>query len=154
MNKEYFYNLYAKILQELRLQFEMFLIEEVRYRVDENEDGKLFGIDAIYRLKTDKKYINLWFGISTWKTKPFEIKVSIGDNTSDYGFPLTDYLAIRPIEFDRSLLFRYLENYEDALTVSKQLFEELKKLIATEEMQRLLYTDYKIDVPRDYSPYK
>jgi hypothetical protein len=154
MKKEYFYNLYAKILQELKLQFNCFLIEEVRYRIDENKDGKLFSIDAIYRLKADKKYINLWFGISTWKTKPFDIKIAIKDNCSDYGFPLTDYLSFRPVEFNKGLLFSYLKNYEDAIEISKQLFVELKKLIASEEIQKLLYTDYKVDVPRNWSPYK
>jgi len=153
MNKEHFYKIYSRILTDLKQNFEKFNVEEVEYRVDE-EGNKLFGIDAIFRLMADEKYIHLRLGFSTWKTRPFEVKIAIGDKTSDYGFPLTDYLAMRPIEFDRSLLFNHLEKYEDAIGISMQLFEELKKLIATDEMQKLLYTDYKIDVPRDYSPYK
>jgi len=153
MNKESFFRIYEELLSGAKKHFEGFTVDKVKEDIDEDE-GVLYGCSMVINIKADKKYISLWFRNRTANNKPFSTIIAINDNASDYGFPLADYLAIRPIEFNRSLLFRYLENYEDALTVAKQLFEELKKLIAAEEMQKLLYTDYKIDVPRDYSPYK
>lgn len=153
MEKEYFYTIYEKIFSAMKLQFTTFSIEFVGFSESE-DDKKLYGVDAIYKLKTDKKFINLWYGVSTSKTKPFEIKVAIGDNKGNYGFPLDDYLTYRNIDFDRRLLFIHLANYEEMLEVSNKFFQELKKLIAIDEMQKLLYTDYKVDVPRDWSPYK
>jgi hypothetical protein len=154
MNKEQFYNIFDEIFQELKLQFDMFAVEIVQYRAEVNESGEILSVDAIYKLIAERKYINLWLGFSTCTTKSFDIKVAINDNQSDYGFALTDYLGFRPVEFNNFLLFSHLEDYNDAIGISKQLFEELNKLIATEEMQKLLNTDYKIDVPRDWSPYK
>lgn len=153
MEKEYFIEMYEKISLAMKHQFTEFSMEFVKYEVDEDNE-KLYGVDAVYKLIADKKFINLWFGVSIWKTKPFAIKVAINDNKEEYsvyGFPLDDYLTYRDIDFDRSLLFRHLNDYEEMFEVSNKFFQELKKLIATEEMQKLLYTDYKIDVPRDWS---
>lgn len=153
MNKESFFRIYEELLSEAKKHFEGFAVGKVKEDIDEDE-GVLYGCSTVINIKADKKYISLWFRNRTANNKPFSTIIAINDNASDYGFPLMDYLAMRPIEFDRSLLFSHLEKYEDALMVSKQLFKELKKLIATEEMQKLLFTDYKIDVPRDWSPYK
>lgn len=153
MNKEYFLKLYEEVLSEAQMQFKGFEVKKVKEMIDE-ENNVFYGCSMILNIKASRKYISLWFSNRTSSNKPFSTTIAIGDNQSDYGFALTDYLGFRPVEFDKNLLFHHLENYEDVIEVSKQLFEELKKLIATEEMQKLLYTDYKIDVPRDWSPYK
>jgi len=154
MEKEYFYNLYNKIVVELNVQFNLYSVEVIEYKAHEDENSKLFRCEAIIRLKTNFKYLSLWMRNSTSANKPFSIIIAIGDNNSDYSISLTDYIKFRNIEFDENLLFRHLIEFEDAIEVSKQLFKRLKELIETEELQKLLYTDYQIEVPRDYSPYK
>jgi len=114
----------------------------------------VFHVKIFHRSK--HLYILFRFSPPSDKKNIIEIIVSIIDNESTYGFNLKDYLALRgnKLEFDRSLFWNELNDYSEAIEISKKMFAELKKLIATEEMQKLLNTDYKIDVPRDWSPYK
>ncbi len=152
MTEEYFRNLYDRIFKEMQTQFESY-----ECRLDEFKTFSYDG-DTCYYYATSlislQKSISFLFRISIGFPKEFIISVAVEDNNSNYNFVLTDYLTYRNIEFDRTPFYRHLDNYEDMIEESKKIFVELKKLIITEEMQKLLNTDYKIDVPRDWSPYK
>jgi hypothetical protein len=153
MTELYFRGLFDKIFKEMQIQFESYDCRFYEFKTfTYNEITTYF-----YQIKLlfSKKRMGFLFRLSIGRGGPIEFIISVWiDNNSDYSFVLTDYLAIRPIEFDKTLFYQHIDNYEDMLGVSKKMFKELKKLIATEEMQKLLNTDYEIDVPRDWSPYK
>ncbi|NJK98333.1 MAG: hypothetical protein HC905_28515 [Bacteroidales bacterium] len=106
MKKESFFKIYEEILSEAQKQFVGFSVDKVKEDIDEDE-GVLYGCSMVFNIKAYKKYISLWFRNRTTNNKPFSIIIAINENTSDYGFPLTDYLGFRPVEFNRDLLFHH-----------------------------------------------
>lgn len=155
VTKEYFTGLLKDIESKAIEYFPSFETEIFECRVDEGEEGQLYYCDSRVRFKTKEKYINFWFVLTKSENKVFSAKVAFGNNKiEDSGFALTDYLAHRNIDFDRSLLFKWLTNYEDCVKHSEKLFEAIIDLIKTEELHEYLYSDFDISVPIDYSPYK
>ncbi|MEN9918209.1 MAG: hypothetical protein RL662_645 [Bacteroidota bacterium] len=70
---------------------------------------------------------------------------------------IKDYCTFRNIPYDKQ---RYGHSYRvgiDPRTLDQYIEEYLsfaKSILELDEMQKILYTDYWIDVPIDYSPYK
>lgn len=70
-------------------------------------------------------------------------------------FSIKDYTTFRNIPFNEiDLCWKMVDNYEEGIVVAKTFFEYLKTIINSEEIQKILFTDYWIMVPIDYSPYK
>ncbi len=62
-----------------------------------------------------------------------------------------DFHIIDDCYSDNSVSIENVSIYEESLT---NYFNELKKFLELEEIQKILYTDYWIDVPIDWGPYK
>ncbi|MCF0126866.1 MAG: hypothetical protein HUJ97_08850 [Bacteroidales bacterium] len=90
------------------------------------------------------KYIHLKFCISIDHFS--YVSPSMKDNNSDYFFLLDEYLIYRKPDFNRITCFPKCD-LSEIETAFDPFFAELKKLIATDEMQKLLNTDYKIEIP-------
>jgi len=70
-------------------------------------------------------------------------------------FWLKDYTTFRKIPFDfPQLIWKPVKNYEEGEQAAKKLFEYVKEILLLDEMQKILFTDYWVNVPIDYSPYK
>ncbi len=69
-------------------------------------------------------------------------------------FMLRDYTAFRNISYDEKMVWRQIKNYEEGIQAAKDYFEFVKEILLTEEMQKFLFTDYWINVPINYAPYK
>ncbi len=69
-------------------------------------------------------------------------------------FRLRDYTAFRKISYDEKMGSRQIKNYEEGIQAAKDYFEFVKEILLTEEMQKFLFTDYWINVPINYAPYK
>lgn len=70
------------------------------------------------------------------------------------GFSLKDYTTFRKLTFNENLVWHQINNYEEGEQLAKQLFEYVKEILLLDEMQKILFTDYWVNVPIDYSPYK
>jgi hypothetical protein len=66
-------------------------------------------------------------------------------------FCIRDYTTFRNIPFKKELLRCSIMGYEESVLVAKELFNIVKQILLTDEMQRILFTDYWINIPFDYS---
>ena len=69
-------------------------------------------------------------------------------------FRLKDYTTFRKIPFNEKLTWKQIKSYEEGIEAAKELFVYVKQILLLEEMQKILFTNYWINVPIDYSPYK
>jgi hypothetical protein len=155
ITKEYFFSLLDTIVKEAEKTFKVFPFEKKETRSKNNDNGQLQYCETVFAIKSKTKFINFWFTLSNTENKPYSVTISIGDNTdNDYGFNIKDYLSHNNINFDKSLFFRWLDNYEDSFDIAKKLISEILNLIQTKDFNTLLQTDFKPNIPIDYSPYK
>ena len=69
-------------------------------------------------------------------------------------FSLKDYTTFKQIPFSDGITWVAIENKEDIIKASNNLFSYLSKLLEGEEIQKILFTDYWINISIDFSPYK
>jgi hypothetical protein len=77
------------------------------------------------------------------------------NNSVRNSFRLKDYCTFRKIDFPEGVEQSFHISNEDRLKIhiiKYILF--VKDVLATEEMQKILFTDYWVNVPIDFSPYK
>ena len=155
VTEEYFTSLLENISSEAEKTFTMFdfIKKEIRSKI--NNIGQVEFCELIFIIKAKTKFINFWFVLSSADNKPYSVNVSLGDNKDDqYSFNLKDFLSFNNAEINNQLFFHWLKNYEDSLDLSKNLFSEILKLTHTPEFDKILNTDFKPKIPKDYSPYK
>jgi hypothetical protein len=66
-------------------------------------------------------------------------------------FSLRDYAIYRKITFDVKLMRHPINYYEESVIIANKIFDVLERVLLLEEMQNILFTNYWIDVPFDYS---
>jgi hypothetical protein len=153
MEKEDIFNVYDKVFLELKNKFEP-LLNVIRHEYRTNENGSASRCEGRFKLVASHKYISLWMVNSLEKNNPYSLTIAIGDNKSDYGFLLTDYLSFRNIEFDRSLIFANIVNVDSLYYLILKLIDNLRELTQYNEIDMLLNSEYKLNVPNNYFPYK
>jgi hypothetical protein len=153
MEKEDIFNVYDKVFLELKNKFEP-LLNVIRHEYRTNENGSASRCEGRFKLVASHKYISLWMVNSLEKNNPNSLTIAIGDNKSDYGFLLTDYLSFRNIEFDRSLIFANIVNVDSLYYLILKLIDNLRELTQYNEIDMLLNSEYKLNVPNNYFPYK
>ena len=146
---------YEKILLELKSKFSSnFKVILRDYKTVVDQDGNDTRCEARFELVALNKYISIWMVNSLSPNFPFSITIAIGDNKSDYSFLLTDYLSLRNIVIDRSIIFGSNKNENDLFISCSKFINYLEEILQNEELTKMLFSDYKINVPTDYSPYK
>lgn len=120
----------------------------------EDEEGRIISASYIVKIYFSCKYVNLWFSFSNIKEPLLRIFCVFADITdNNYSFPLDDYLGCREIPVDKNVLLHHkqLHDYESIDVMMMEYYTELNKIIETEEMQRILDSSDKINIPRDWS---
>lgn len=116
--------------------------------------------DDIIVRTSQYKALNFWVGynpkLEELRACPVEI-INSGISNKDYvrrSFFLHEYLKNQAMDYENY-------NYFKGFFVKKQLVEsvdkyllEISEIVKNKEMQKILYTDYWIDVPIDWGPYK
>lgn len=69
-------------------------------------------------------------------------------------FSLQDYTTFRKIPYDYRFLWKPVNDYNDGVDVAKKTLFFIKEILLLEEIQKILFSDYWISIPIDYSPYK
>ena len=107
-----------------------------------------------------KKSIKIFFTISLYHNQQnnhnIYIHTHVHSNDSDYKFDLHDYVVNRYGMFkdykeDWTSYEANLSEYPNLKMATTFFFEKLKQLIETEDMQRILNTDYAPEIPIDWS---
>lgn len=152
---------FDKILSFANNHYQQALVEEFRRDFTYN-NNRLFCGEVIIKIMFEKKYLNLPISILNNEKKYLCPTVVVHDNMSEFKFDLRDYLNPRKFNvlhndptilmFREKILYRKnLVDYKNIDEFNISFFDELDKLIATEDMQRILNTDYKPEVPIDWS---
>jgi len=125
----------------------------------EFEDASMHNpeFDLFYGAETIKinyvdKNIQYHFAIYNDELISINMYISVNGNKSNYHFDYHDYcvhhgIAIDDRKFDR----RNLSDYQNLEAAIKDIIEELQMVILTDEMQRILNTDYVPEIPIDWS---
>lgn len=156
MKKEDYILFLEKIINLSKNEFNQYNIRTSEYKEKKRSTGEILGYGVYIYISSSASFMKVkifpFFTIS--ENKIFSIDVEFIIHKSTRVFSLKDYTAYRNIPFDSSHTINWLDKYEDSIDISLQFFKKLQKILDLEEMQKLLNTDYKIDVPIDYSPYK
>jgi hypothetical protein len=152
-------------------EFKSYIIEfALKYTVEKNlffnEDGSKHSDDEFflkYLLSNPLMDKNIEIQITYTKhsknyylNKDFWIE-NINTNSAHYRnkFRLKDYCTFRKITFPKELELGFCISNEDELNLYIiKYISFIKDVLAIEEMQKILFSDYWINVPIDYSPYK
>lgn len=120
----------------------------------ENEEGGNKYASCIIKIYFVCKYVNLWFSFSNTKEPLLRISCVFADITdNDYSFSLDDYIGCRKLSANKEVLLYYkrLQDYDSVDLMMMEYYTELNKIIKTEEMQHVLNSNDKINIPRDWS---
>lgn len=111
----------------------------------------LYGSENI-KINFFNKNIQYHFAIYNDELMSIYMYIRVYDNKSNYHFDYHDYCLHRGIAIDdRKFDSRNLSDYQNLEAAIKDVIEELQTVILTEDMQRILNTDYKPEIPIDWS---
>lgn len=113
-------------------------------------------LKIVYKQKSIDVYFIIYSNHNFYSDNNIYIRNYIVSNSSNYKFDLHDYVVNRYGMFkeykeDWTSYEANLSEYPNLKMATAFFFEKLKQLIETEDMQRILNTDYAPEIPIDWS---
>lgn len=113
-------------------------------------------LKIVYNQKSIDVYFSTYSNHNIYSNNNIYIHNYIVSNTSDYKFDLHDYVVNRYGMFkeykeDWTSYEANLSEYPNLKMATTFFFEKLTQLIVTEDMQKILNTDYEPVIPVDWS---
>lgn len=150
VTKENMLNFIHNTVTIFRTHFSRIKIEEPNFLIQKEH---IYNSSIIIKILYDYKYVNCWITFCNNEYVKVVFRLSICDNfDTNYGFDLYDYFSFKQKRHSKEALLndKYLINNSIENVIST-FIDELDKVISDNEIQCILNTNYKPEIPIDWS---